>query len=143
MAKTKDDTDGRDKRTGRFKEGNPGGGRPPGLPNKISREVKKLLTENAEELTRALIDKAKTGDVAALKVIFSRLVPPVTTEPLNLPPGTLPGIEKGSDYPRLVLEVFRLVVEGHITTKEAAEVLDLGQRAKTAANNLRHSFLDD
>ncbi len=137
-------TEGRDTKTGRFKDGNKHGqGRPPGLQNRITRQVRELLTAEAEELTRALITKAKAGDVAALKVIFSRLVPPVTTEPLDLPPGALPEIEKGSDYSRLVLEVFRLVVEGHITTKEAAEVLDLGRRAKTAANNLRHSFLDD
>jgi hypothetical protein len=137
-------TEGRDTKTGRFKDGNKHGqGRPPGLQNRITRQVRELLTAEAEELTRALITKAKAGDVAALKVIFSRLVPPVTTEPLDLLPGALPEIEKGSDYSRLVLEVFRLVVEGHITTKEAAEVLDLGQRAKTAANNLRHSFLDD
>lgn len=137
-------TQGRDTKTGRFTEGNQHGqGRPPGLQNRITRQVRELLTAEAEELTRALIDKAKSGDVAALKVIFSRLVPPVTTEPLDLPPGALPEIEKGSDYSRLVLEVFRLVVKGHITTKEAAEVLDLGSRAKTAAINLRHSFLDD
>jgi hypothetical protein len=137
-------TEGRDTKTGRFKDGNKHGqGRPPGLQNRITRQVRELLTVEAEELTRALIAKAKAGDVAALKVIFSRLVPPVTTEPLDLPPGALPEIEKGSDYSRLVLEVFRLVVGGHITTKEAVEVLDLGQRAKAAANNLRHSFLDD
>jgi hypothetical protein len=134
------ETEGRDTKTGRFKDGNKHGqGRPPGLQNRITRKVKELLTAEAEELTRALIDKAKAGDVAALKVIFSRLVPPVTTEPLDLPPGAMLTPKKKADHPRFVLEVFRLVVEGHITTKEAAEVLDLGQRAKGALADLDFS----
>jgi len=115
---------------GRFVEGNPGGGRPRGAPNRISRKVKEILSENAEELTRALVEKAKAGDVAALKVIFSRLVPPVTSEPLELPPGILQPMEKEKDFIELARKAFQLVIDGHLTPKEAAEVLNLACRVK-------------
>lgn len=111
---------------GRFTGKTPGPGRPKGLPNKVNRIVREILKDNAEELTRALVDKAKAGDVAALKVIFSRLVPPVTREPLELPDG-LKAPEDKDALLQFVQDAFQLVLDGNLAPKDAAEIVTMAE----------------
>lgn len=125
----------RNPETGQFTKGNPGGGRPPGIPNKVTRKVKAILQGNAEALTMKLVQKGLAGDMAALKVIFSRLLPPLTKEPLDIPPGALRKMENAEDYFKLVQDSFQLVIEGHLTPREAAEILDLGRKLKNEIDN--------
>jgi hypothetical protein len=126
---------------GQFTKGNPGGGRPPGTPNKVTRKVKEILQGNAEALTQTLVQKALDGDMGALKVIFSRLLPPVTKDPLDIPPGTLRKVESAEDYFTLVQDTFQLVIDGHITPREAAEIVDLGKKLKKEIENKKFDAL--
>jgi len=73
---------GRD-RTGRFMPGNGGGpGRPPGCCNRATATAMELKAALAEALTpediraimTALVDRAKTGDVAAAREVLDRSV---------------------------------------------------------------------
>jgi len=54
--------------------GNPTG-RPKGARHKTTLAIESLLDGEAEALTRKVIEKAKEGDLAALKLCLDRLLP--------------------------------------------------------------------
>ena len=61
---------------GRFLPGNREGlGRPKGSRNKTTLLIEALLEGEAEDLTRALIARAKAGSGVALQLVFDRLAP--------------------------------------------------------------------
>jgi hypothetical protein len=72
-------------------------GRPPGSLNKTTIFARSLLQGEAESLVRMLIDRAKAGDMAALKICIDRLLPPCRSQPLSL---QLPPIETPKDISR-------------------------------------------
>ncbi len=133
-------SEGRNPKTGKFLRGNPG--RPPGVPNKVTGRLKQILENNAEELASVLVQKALDGDMGAMKIIFSRLLPPVTKQKLDIPPGALQQVESTEDYSKLVQDTFQLVIDGHLTPREAAEILDLGKALKMEieSRQLDHIF---
>jgi hypothetical protein len=55
-----------------FKPGQSGNpkGRPKGALNKTTRAAMVLLENEAEDLTRAVIERAKSGDITALRLCF-------------------------------------------------------------------------
>src|SRR5258706_7698844 len=55
--------------------GNPSG-RPKGARNKTTIAVEALLDNEAEALTRKVIDLALAGNIAAIRLCFERLLPP-------------------------------------------------------------------
>jgi hypothetical protein len=55
--------------------GNPNG-RPKGARNKATVMVEQLLDGELDALVRKLIEKAKAGDIAALRLCLDRLLPP-------------------------------------------------------------------
>lgn len=63
---------------GKFKAGQSGNprGRPPGALNKKTR-VSIALDAAAEDVTKAVIDAAKDGDMQAAKLVLERIQPPV------------------------------------------------------------------
>ena len=64
---------------GRFQKGQSGNpaGRPKGSLNQASIIVRELMADEAESITRKLIELAKNGELAAIKLIIERLVPPI------------------------------------------------------------------
>lgn len=64
---------------GRFQKGQSGNpaGRPKGSLNRASIMVRELLADEAESITRKLIELAKNGEIAAIRLIVERLLPPV------------------------------------------------------------------
>jgi len=82
-----------------FTEGKSGNlkGRPPGSLNKTTLFVRSLLQGEAETLVRTVIDKAKAGDMAALKICMDRLLSPCRSQTLSL---KLPPIETPKDISR-------------------------------------------
>lgn len=71
--------DNTDSIQGRFQKGQSGNpaGRPKGSLNQASIIVRELIADEAESITRKLIELAKNGELAAIKLIIERLVPPV------------------------------------------------------------------
>ena len=63
--------------------GNPAG-KPPGSRNKATQMVMALMEGGAEDITRAVVDAAKAGDLAAARLIIERLAPPLRERPLSL-----------------------------------------------------------
>ncbi len=131
------------KNDGRFKQGNPGGGRPPGSPNKVTQEIKAVLESNSEDMVQALVDRAKSGDTGALKIVFERLYPKTSRSPLDIPSDTIREIRKKSDCPGAVQDIFNLVLSGHLDCQEAEQLLGLLVRLKGSFVDSKYSFMDD
>ena len=68
-----------------FKAGSSGNpnGRPKGAQNK-NVALRKLLEPHAAELVQQLVDKAKDGDMAAMRLVIERLIPPVRENKLDV-----------------------------------------------------------
>ena len=69
--------------------------------------------------TRKAIEKAKDGDMTAIRLCLDRMVPPVKDKPVSF---DLPVIDSAQDAARAVGAVLRAVADGDLTPIEAAEV---------------------
>ena len=63
--------------------GNPAG-RPKGALNHTTRAALSLMDGEAEEITRKVIDAAKSGDMTAIRLILDRIVPPRKSNPIHI-----------------------------------------------------------
>lgn len=63
--------------------GNPSG-KPQGTRNKATMMVLNLMEDGAEEITKAVIDAAKGGDLMAARLVIERLAPPLRERPINI-----------------------------------------------------------
>ncbi len=63
--------------------GNPGG-RPPGARNRATIIAESLLQGETETITRLAIERAKTGDMAALRLCLDRVAPPLRHRAIRL-----------------------------------------------------------
>jgi hypothetical protein len=108
---------------GRFGPGNKEGrGRPKGSRNKATVVVEALLDGEAEELTQTLIDRAKAGDVVALRLVFNRLAPvrKVRYIEVNLPP-----INTAEEVLVAQATVIQSVAVGELSLEEGHSFLQL------------------
>jgi len=94
-------------------------GRPKGVRNKTTLAVEALMDGEAEAITRKAIEKAKDGDMSAIRLCLDRLVPPVKDRPVTF---EMPGIDFAQDAAVAVGAVLRAVADGELTPIEAAEV---------------------
>ena len=108
-----------------FQPGNPG--RPPGAKNKTTRLVEQLLSDEAENLTRKLIELAKNGNVGCLRDCIERIVAAMAAITTAVNNGSLSPEEAGS----LVR-----VLEGHA---KAIETYDLAVRLDRLEAQLKGS----
>jgi hypothetical protein len=92
--------------------GNPAG-RPKGIPDKRS-ALRTLLEPHAEELVQKVVDLAKQGDTAALRICIDRLIPAVKAKDTPVEIGDLDG--SLADQGRTVLDALST---GTITPDEA------------------------
>ena len=94
--------------------GNPAG-RPKGSQSLPTRLARKLLGENAEELLLVLIEKAKAGDLTALRFCLERMVPPVRSTTVSI---ILPPIGGPDDIPKCYDTLFESLKQEEITLDE-------------------------
>ena len=78
--------DERTARTSLWKPGQSGNpaGKPPGTRNRATQMVLALMEGGAEEITLAIIDAARKGDIAAARLVIERLAPPARERPISL-----------------------------------------------------------
>lgn len=63
--------------------GNPAG-KPRGARNKATMMVLSLMEQGAEEITKAVVDAARGGDLSAVRLVLERLVPPMRERPISI-----------------------------------------------------------
>lgn len=122
------------------KSGNPNG-RPKGSRNKVTLAALALLGDEAEEITRVLIEKAKEGDMAAIKLAMDRICPPSKDVPISF------DIKNISTLDELIVATNQLVQSvgsGEVAPHEAQMVASLiEQQRKTIISSMKYFICND
>lgn len=126
----------------RFKPGNPG--RPKGTRHRATLAAEALLDGEAQALTRKAIELAKAGDLVALNLCLSRIVPPRRERPVRF---DMPAITGAADHPGALSAMLSAVAAGELTASEAqalASLLAEHRRAvEVADHEVRLKALED
>jgi hypothetical protein len=96
--------------------------------------LEQLIEGEAEDVTRTLVNAAKAGDMAAIRLVVDRVLPPRKDRPVAF---ALPRLEKAADVVTANAALVAAVAAGDLTPSEAAElskVLDGYTRAVEAAD---------
>jgi hypothetical protein len=110
--------------------GNPKG-MPKGTRHKATRAAEALLDGEADELTRLCIEKAKGGDMTALRLVMERIIPPRKDRPVVV---DMPRINAASDLVTAASALMLAVTSGEITPSEAAALSTLLSNVANAIN---------
>ena len=111
--------------------GNPAG-RPRGSRNRTTVLMQSLLEANAEAIARKAIDLATSGDLAAIRICFDRLVPARKDDTVAL---ELPPLKSAADSVDAASTIVDAVAAGELTPSQGAElakVVDIYVRALAA-----------
>jgi hypothetical protein len=101
--------------------GNPAG-RPPGARNKATIMAEMLLQGEVEAMTRVAIERAKAGDLAALRMCLDRAAPPCKHRTIAF---ALPPLESAQDAASALAAITAAVAAGELTPSEAGELFKL------------------
>ena len=109
------------KQGGRFQKGKSGNpsGRPLGSRNKTTLAVDALLDGEAEALTRKAIEKAKEGEMTALRLCLDRIAPVRKDRPVTF---SFPPVTGATDAANASAALLAAVSGGEITPSEAVEI---------------------
>jgi Family of unknown function (DUF5681) len=99
------------------KSGNPAGKRK-GTRHQITMLAEQLLDNEAEGLIRKAIDLGLSGDVAALRLLLDRILPPRRDRPVGF---TLPAIAAPRDLVAAQAAILSAVADGSLTPSEVGE----------------------
>jgi len=113
--------------------GNPAG-RPRGARNKLTVLAESLFEGDAEDLIRKLIEIAKEGDVAALRLCIARICAPQRERPQAI---ELPEMETAADAVAAMGAILQAIGVGDLATREAAELTNWspGSRRRSTPRN--------
>ena len=114
-----------------FEKGQSGNlnGRPKGTRNKTTLAMEALLDGEAEAITRKAIEKAKEGDMVAIRLCLERPLSAVKSRPVEI---DLPPVETAKDITAAHGAVIAAMAKGEITPDDAsaiAGVLEARRRA--------------
>jgi Family of unknown function (DUF5681) len=113
------------KRRGRpFPKGRSGNprGRPQGARNTATVIAEQLLDGEAEALTRKAIQKAKQGNIVALRLCLDRILPPRRERPIAF---ALPQLKTPKDAAQAMAAIAAGLASGAVTPSEAAELANV------------------
>ena len=106
--------------------GNPTG-RPRGARNRRTLLAEHLLEGDTEAIVRTMIERAKEGDMAAVRLCVDRICPRVTDRPAGF---ELPPLVRAADAPPAIAAIAQALADGDLTAAEAA---DLGRFVESFA----------
>ena len=97
-----------------FQKGQSGNplGRPPGARNKATIMAETLLQGEVEAMTRLAIERAKAGDMAALRMCLDRAAPPCKHRTIEF---ELPPLESAADAASALAAITGAVAAGELT----------------------------
>jgi hypothetical protein len=116
-----------EKTTMTFQKGQSGNpeGRPRGARNKRTLFAESLFEADIADLVKKLIEVAKTGDVAALRLCIDRICPPQRDRPVAL---ELPAMTTTADAVAAMGAIMQAIGEGDLAAQEAAELANVVAR---------------
>jgi hypothetical protein len=103
-----------------FQAGNPG--KPKGARHRTTLAIETLLEGEAEALTRKVIEKAKEGDMTAIRLCLDRIAPPRKDRTIAF---ALPEVTTPADVLKAVGALLAGVAAGELSPSEAAELSKL------------------
>jgi hypothetical protein len=107
-----------------FQPGNPG--RPVGSKNRTTRILERLAEGEAEQILQTVLEKAKAGDDACLRMLMDRLWPPRRSHPVKL---DMPPLKTTTDVLDAIILLWNAIAEGHLTPDEASALLLVAERS--------------
>jgi hypothetical protein len=112
--------------------GNPAG-RPPGSLNKKTLAIEAELQEQAAEAAKNLIERAKAGDLAAMRMCLDRFAPTGRNRPVAV---ELPVIKTPEDAELALAVVTDELAAGELTISEATALVTLIDRMLRVAERM-------
>jgi hypothetical protein len=112
--------------------GNPAG-RPAGSLNKKTLALEDAFAGHAEEIVANVMDRAKAGEPAAMRMCMERLVPTGRNRPLAI---DLPAIETPDDARAALAVVTAELAAGNLTIAEASSLVTLVDRMLRLAERI-------
>ena len=109
---------------GQFRPGQSGNprGRARGSRNRATVLLEKLMAGEAEAVTRAVIEKAKAGDLMAARIVLDRILPARKDRSVTF---NLPVIVTAADATTASAAILKAVADGDLAPGEAAEIMAL------------------
>jgi hypothetical protein len=107
-----------------FQRGNPG--RPPGSKNKTTRMAEQLAADQTEQLVQKLLELARAGNMAALRMVLDRVWPPRKGQPVNVP---MPPIHTSEDVLPAIASIWTAIRQGALTPDEASALALVAERS--------------
>jgi hypothetical protein len=107
-----------------FEPGNPG--RPRGSKNKVTQVVEQLAEGQAEQLVQKVLDLAKRGDVACLRMVLDRVWPLRKGRPVSV---DMPPINTSQDLFPAIASIWTAICEGRLTPDEASALSIVVERS--------------
>ena len=112
-----------------FQPGNPG--RPAGSKNRTTQLLERLAEAEAEQIIQKVLEKAKSGDDACLRMLMDRLWPPRRGQPVKL---DTPPLKTATDVLNAIITLWNAVAEGHLTPDEASALSLVAERSMAVIN---------
>lgn len=104
-------------------------GKPRGAKNHATRTLLALMEGGAEAITKAIVEKAQSGDLAAARLVLERLVPPAKERPISL---ALPDVSTMRGVSAAQAAILRAVAEGALLPTEAQTLAGIVEARRKA-----------
>ena len=101
--------------------GNPNG-RPLGARNQRTLALEELMDGEIEAITRKAIEAAKAGDIAAIRLVMDRVLPPARSRPISI---DLPVLTDAASVASAQAEILKAVAIGDLRLDEAESLSGL------------------
>ncbi len=110
-----------------FPRGN--SGRPAGSKNRTTQLLEQLAEGEAEQIIQKVLEKAKAGDDACLRMLMDRLWPPRKGQPVKL---NSPPLKTSADVLNAIRMLWSAIADGHLTPDEASALSLVAERSMAA-----------
>jgi hypothetical protein len=107
-----------------FERGNPG--RPPGSKNKTTRLAEQLAADQTEQLVQKVLELARAGNMAALRMVLDRVWPPRKGQPVDV---LMPPINTSEDVLPAIASIWTAIRQGALTPDEAGALCLVAERS--------------